>query len=343
MKRLIVLGLSLSTLFFCFSCTKKEVSQFEFEIANIQATSLLGEPLTVPNRSPESTAKLVANLESAQEAFDSDPSEMNTIWLGRRYAYLSGYEEAVGIFSEGLKKFPKSYKLYRHRGHRNISLRQFDKAIADYEMAYELMPKDTLEIEPDGAPNKLNIPLSNTQFNVLYHYGLAHYLKGEYEKAEGIYRELIDNYCDNLDLYIATADWLYMTLRRQNKNNEAAIVLKNTITDWRVLSTADELLDIANAKMIEKILGYKTQVVENDSYLKRLRFYNGEIESEILMKSNGDDFTLSLATQGYGMGNWYLYQGDTAKANEIFQKVVEGTSWAAFGYIASEADFARLR
>lgn len=317
MKRLVVLGLSLSTLFFYYSCSKKEVSQFEFEIANIQATSLLGEPLTAPNRSPESTAKLVANLESAQEAFDSKPSEMNTIWLGRRYAYLSGYKEAVGIFSEGLKKFPKSYKLYRHRGHRYISLRQFDKAIADYEMAYELMPKDTLEIEPDGAPNKLNIPLSNTQFNVLYHYGLAHYLKGEFEKAEEIYVELLKNYCDNPDLYVATADWLYMTLKRQNKD-EAAVSILDTILD-------------------------EMEIIENDSYFRRLKMYKGEFPIENLFNPTGEDAALSLATQGYGMGNWYLYQGDTAKANEIFQKVIEGTSWAAFGYIASEADFARLR
>jgi len=317
MKRFITVGLSLSTLFFCFSCAQKETTEFEFELATIQATSLLGAPLELPDRSPESNAKLVANLQSAQTAFDKDPFEMNTIWLGRRYAYLSGYQEAIKVFTDGIKEYPESYKLYRHRGHRYISIREFEKAIADYEKAYELMPKDTLEIEPDGAPNKLNIPLSNTQFNILYHYGLAYYLKEDFAKAEEIYTELLKEYCDNSDLYVATADWLYMTLRRQNKLEAAESVLSTILEDM--------------------------EIIENDSYFRRLQMYQGKLPIEELFNSTGEDAALSLATQGYGMGNWYLYQGDTAKAKKIFQQVVEGTSWAAFGYIASEADLARLQ
>ena len=32
-----------------------------------------------------------------------------------------------------------------------------------------------------------------------------------------------------------------------------------------------------------------------------------------------------------------------AKAKEVFQKVVSGGGWNAFGYIAAEADLARLK
>ena len=56
-----------------------------------------------------------------------------------------------------------------------------------------------------------------------------------------------------------------------------------------------------------------------------------------------DDVALSLATQGYGVANWYLYNGDSDKAKEILEKVLDGTSWAAFGYIAAEADMKRLQ
>jgi hypothetical protein len=42
----------------------------------------------------------------------------------------------------------------------------------------------------------------------------------------------------------------------------------------------------------------------------------------------------------YG-SNWYLESGDRAKAREIFNKVVSGRAWQAFGYIAAEADLKR--
>ena len=43
------------------------------------------------------------------------------------------------------------------------------------------------------------------------------------------------------------------------------------------------------------------------------------------------------------MGNYYLVTGDTAKAKEVFQKVISGGGWNAFGYIAAEVDLARMK
>lgn len=282
----------------------------------LQATSLFGKPLYAPPLSPEQEERLNSNLEDAQEKFDKDPNELNTIWLGRRYAYMSNYNKAFDIHTEGISRFPDSYRLYRHRGHRYISTRQFDKAISDFSKAYALMPKDTSEIEPDGIPNRLNQPLSNTQFNILYHYGLAHYLKGEFEKAEELYEECLE-YSGNPDLLVATTDWLYMTLRRQGKNQEAEDLL-TSITD-------------------------SLEIIENDSYYKRLMMYKGDLPIEALFKTDAEDAALSLATQGYGMANWYLYNGDTTKAREIYEQILKGENWSPFGYIAAEADWQLLR
>ncbi|PWL31043.1 tetratricopeptide repeat protein [uncultured Roseivirga sp.] len=331
------------SLIICLTACSNEPKETHYELKEFQTMSLLGDSLKIPQRSEAALKALNDNLEQAKANFEADPSEMNTIWLGRRYAYLSDYQKAVEVFTDGLQKFPESYKLYRHRGHRYISLREFDKAVADYKKAYELVPKGVVEIEPDGAPNKLNIPLSNTQFNILYHYGLAHYLKGEFEQAEEIYKELLNNYCDNLDLFVATTDWLYMTLMRQEKKEEAEKLLNNILTEMKVLETAKELTEVANAIMLDKILDYKTEIVENDSYYKRLLMYKGELAVEELFETDNDDVALSLATQGYGVANWYLYNGDTARAKEILKQVLDGTSWAAFGYIAAEADMKRLQ
>jgi tetratricopeptide (TPR) repeat protein len=170
-----------------------------------------------------------------------------------------------------------------------------------------------IDIEPDGIPNKLNKPLSSTQFNVWYHLGLAHYLKKEFAEAEKAYLECM-KVSINDDLLAAAVDWLYMTYRRMNKTVEAAAVLKN-INDHM-------------------------EIVENDSYYKRLKMYKGEIEpADVLeVSGSGDDVDLSLATQGYGVGNWHLVNGDSAKAMEIFQRVLQGKHFAAFGFIASEAE-----
>lgn len=296
-----------------FACSSNKQ---EGEKEGPQAYAVDGTALFIPERSAEAQAKLEENLSEAQSEYNRSRTEMNTIWLGRRWAYLTQYDKAIEVFSEGLQTFPNSYKLLRHRGHRYISIRKFDEAITDYAMAYELMPKGQVDVEPDGAPNKMNIPLSNTQFNILYHYGLALYLKGDFKQATEIYKECL-KYSVNDDLLVATTDWLYMSLKREGKDEEA-----------------DKMLEAINEEM---------EIVENDSYYKRLMMYKGQLPIEELLETDQEDIALSLATQGYGMGNWYLYNEDTAKAREVFQQVIDTGNWPAFGYIAAEVDLHRLK
>jgi hypothetical protein len=51
---------------------------------------------------------------------------------------------------------------------------------------------------------------------------------------------------------------------------------------------------------------------------------------------------LQVATQGYGVANWYLYNGDQARAREVLEKVVAVGYWPAFGHIAAEVELERL-
>lgn len=305
----IALVISLTTL----GCKENNPEQAAAEAAEVY--SLLGLEYYAPT---ELNPKLDSNLSVAKKNFDSNPSEENYIWLGRRTAYLSRYNKAIAIFSEGLEKYPNSYRLYRHRGHRYISQRKFDAAISDLEKAVELMKDLPLEIEPDGQPNKLNKPLSSTQFNVWYHLGLAYYLKGDFENAEQAYLKCL-KVSDNDDLITATVDWLYMTYRRQGKVDAAT-------------------------KLLEKITDSMT-IIENDSYFKRLNLYKGllPVDSVLSVNASNEDVDLALATQGYGVGNWHLCQGDTAQAIQIYERVIGGKHFSAFGFIAAEADLARLQ
>lgn len=281
------------------------------------AIGLDGRAFYEPQRSPEQQNVLRKNLQDAKAKFDKDPSEENYIWYGRREGYLLHLQKAVDIYTEGIEAYPDSYRLYRHRAHRYISLRDFDNAILDGIKAAELMEGKPVESEPDGSPNKLNIPKSTTQSNVWYHLGLAYYLKGEYANAAKAYEECM-KFSDNDDLLVATSDWLYMTYQRLGRKAEA-----------------DSLLTNINSQM---------SIIENESYHKRLLMYKGEYQPELLLavEQGGVAPDIALATQGYGVGNWYLIQGDTTKAIDLFKRVVEGTSFAAFGFIAAEADLQRL-
>jgi tetratricopeptide (TPR) repeat protein len=115
-----------------------------------EGISLFGTPLTA---APAGAAALAA-YETARRDFETARTEDHYIWLGRRTAYLGRYREAIAVYSEGLQKHPDSYRLYRHRGHRYISIRRFVRAIADFEKAAALAAGKPLEVEPDGAPNR---------------------------------------------------------------------------------------------------------------------------------------------------------------------------------------------
>lgn len=260
--------------------------------------------------------ELKRNLEVARTDYEKNPRDPEKIiWLGRRTAYLWHYREAIEIYSKGLEQHPDNAKLYRHRGHRYISIREFDKAITDFKKAVKLTQDIEDEIEPDGQPNELNKPRSTLKDNIWYHLGLAYYLKGEFEKALAAYIECMKYSTWNDDVLCATSDWLYMTYRRLGRTSEAR----------NVLASIEEGMDI----------------IENHAYHKRLLMYKGALSAKDLLGDEGED--LDLATQGYGVGNWYLYNGDLDEAKDIFEKVVEGSSWPAFGYIAAEAELARMR
>ena len=282
----------------------------------VEAISLLGEPLLRPSPSPEVRERLERDLAQARAAYDRSPDDAEAIiWLGRRLGYLGRFREAIEVFGEGIRKHPRDARMYRHRGHRWITTRQLDSAIADFSRAAALVRGQPDEIEPDGAPNRYGIPTSTLQSNIWYHLGLAHYLRGDFESALPAYREAM-RVSTNDDMRVATADWLYMTLRRLGRAADAAEVLEPIHRGMRIL--------------------------ENDAYHRRLLMYKGELSPDSLLAPAAGD-ALQMATQGYGVGNWYLYNGNEARAREIFERVLSYGNWPAFGHIAAEAELRRMR
>ena len=86
------------------------------------------------------------------------------------------------------------------------------------------------------------------------------------------------------------------------------------------------------------------EIIENQSYFNRLLFYKGLKEADELLDldNTSPDNQLDIVTQGYGVGNWYMYNNRPDKAQEILKKVLSSDYWPAFGYIAAEADLYRM-
>lgn len=281
-----------------------------------QAISLLGEPLYPPDLSPEVRAEREAQLARAQAAYDRDPTNVEAIiWLGRRTAYLADYLGAIEIYTSGIAKHPADPRLYRHRGHRLITVRKLDAAIADLERAAALIRGTVDEIEPDGLPNARNVPTSTLHSNIWYHLGLAYYLVGRLAEAREAYRSCLE-VSRTPDMLVATTHWLYMTLRRLGRVEEATALLSPILPG----------LDI----------------IENDSYHRLLLMYKGDLPVEQLREAAEAGEGIENATLGYGIGNWHLYNGRPKPAASVFRTILKGSAWAAFGYIAAEADIQRM-
>jgi tetratricopeptide (TPR) repeat protein len=194
-------------------------------------------------------------------------------------------------------------------------VREFASAERDFVNALARTAGKPDEVEPDGQPNAAGIPTSTLQTNIYYHLGLAQYFQGDFAGAAASF-EFCGAISQNDDMRVAASDWEYMSRRRAGLHEEAAELIR-----W---------------------VTPETDLLENEVYKRRILMYQGLVSPDSLLGSADGDVALNLATQGYGVGNWYLAEGDTARAIQIFEDVLKGDYWAAFGYIAAEADLARL-
>jgi hypothetical protein len=118
------------------------------------------------------------------------------------------------------------------------------------------------------------------------------------------------------DKRVATAHWLYMTLRRLGRVEEAEAALEGI----------DGEMDI----------------IENQSYHDCLMMYLGEATPEALLEEARGAGALGLVTTGYGVACWYLYSGLEERGVAVLREILASGAWAGFGYIAAEADLHRL-
>ena len=288
--------------------TAFDAPEVNIEETKLEVVSILGDSIF---SGINDDIILEANLEQAKADLEQAPDSVELwIWYGRRAAYIGKYRDAISIYTQAIDSFPKEARLYRHRGHRYISTREFDKAIKDLELAAGLIEGSEDKIEPDGIANAAGIPISTLHGNIWYHLGLAYYLKGNFEKALEVYQNKIFS-GGNDDNLVSGLHWKYMTLRRLGKGQEAELLLESISSEM--------------------------EIMENFSYHKLCLFYKGEMEETDLLGVEGSANDAIL----YGLANWYFYNQSPDRARELLEEIIDSGNKMSFGYIAAEMDYFR--
>lgn len=275
-----------------------------------EATSLLGQPLFSRELAPERRATLEADLAAARANLTAQPDdELAWIWVGRRLAYLGRYRAAIAHYTEALEHFPDSYRLRRHRGHRYLTVREFEHAIADLTDAMVLASTHENELEPDGAPNAAGIPISSTHGNIHYHLGLAHYWRDELEAAQLAF-ETAASFALNDDAVCSSHWWLYVAQRARRLTGASQMTLENINADMNV--------------------------IENHAYHRLLRLAGGALSLSELEPTEAERYGLSL---------WHHVQGAAGAATDLWVELTESPEhrWESFGTISAEAHLSRQR
>jgi tetratricopeptide (TPR) repeat protein len=258
--------------------------------APIQAQSVqYRSPTGVEYRAQRDTGAIAR----AESALAADPKNVDRIiQLGVAQSGARQFREAIATFTRGLQIAPDNALLYRWRGHRYLSVREFDRARDDLTR---------------GAR------LDSTIYGIWYHLGIVRYARGDFAGAADAFARAQPRAPDAGELAGAT-DWLWMSLSRAGRAAAAQAML----------GRHPDSLPVANA------------------YAQRLKLYRGQIGPDSVF-TPADTADIQVATLAYGVGNWYLVRGDTARARSWFERSIRSGGWPAFGFIMSEVELRRLR
>ena len=156
--------------------------------------------------------------ETEAKLAEADSAE-RLLEVGQEFASYRLYHRAIEIFSLAIESKPDWALLYRHRGHRYLSVRDFESARRDLQRAARL----------DGE-----------SVEIQFHLALAHYYAGDFESARETLRRCIDLAASDDDR-VAASYWLYLTLRQLQEEGPADDVLQTIRAGMRVQQSAPYL------------------------------------------------------------------------------------------------------
>lgn len=159
---------------------------------------------TVQYRSPEGIVYRsgvdTGAIARAAAALAADPRNVNLIIaLGVAQAGATQMREAIETFSRGMIVAPGNALLYRWRGHRHLSVRDFDAAERDFARGSAI---------------------DSTVYGIWYHWGIVRFARGDFSGAADAFRRALPRAPDAGEL-AGSNDWLWMSLARAGRAAEA--------------------------------------------------------------------------------------------------------------------------
>ena len=143
-------------------------------------------------------------IRSARAALAAEPKSITRIIdLGVAQSGARQFREAIDTFTRGLEIEPDNALLLRWRGHRYLSVREFDRAFSDLSRGSVLDP---------------------AIYGNWYHLGVVQFVRGEFSAAAASFARAQPIAPDAGELAGST-DWLWMSLSRAGRGAEAKAML----------------------------------------------------------------------------------------------------------------------
>ena len=144
-------------------------------------------------------------IKTARAALAAEPrSVARIIDLGVAQSGARQFREAIATFTRGLEIEPNNALLLRWRGHRFLSVREFDRAFVDLTRGGGLDP---------------------TIYGIWYHLGIVQYVRGDFAAAAASFGKAQPIAPDAGELAGST-DWLWMSLSRAGRGADAKAMLE---------------------------------------------------------------------------------------------------------------------
>jgi tetratricopeptide (TPR) repeat protein len=141
----------------------------------------------------------------AESALAAEPRSVDRhVQLAIAQSGARQFREAIATLTRALAIAPNDPVLYRWRGHRWLSVRELDRAMADLVRGYGL---------------------DSTNYGILYHLGIVRYARGDFAGAADAFVRAQPRAPDAGELAGAT-DWLWMSLMRAGRVPEARAMLE---------------------------------------------------------------------------------------------------------------------
>ena len=251
-------------------------------------------------------------IASAIAALARNPNDPNLyLAAGRAQDSLLRYNESIGMYTDGLEKFPDDYRFLRYRGHRYLSVRKFREGVADLEKAVKMGPNS---------------------FDASYYLGLAYYFSGEHSKAAAEFGRCEDQIRNPLAV---KNDLLGSRSCEAMKDDVNWLV---PLQYWRFLALRRSGNMADSKKYLDEEVSAKLTITSSVPFYDSLLFFKGVKEVNEMM-AGANEGTRDFLLRSSGVATYLFTEGERAKACGIWARNAMDQNWDHLGVLNAESEY----